>query len=241
MRALTGTTLYGTSIPNGTDGVALVTGASQNDPTGDPRVRRRAARPLATTSRRNHPELLGQRLHRGRRRQRQIFGQLGNDVIQGDGVRRRPDRAADLHARPDGRLDALPALLADGPAGTRIGAWRHAGGCTGTAASTRSATRSARSSSTRRSRRRTDGERLHRGQRRQRHDLRRPRPGRHRRRQLRPLRPRRRVRHDRRPDRHVARRRHLGRRHACSRSRALVLSAVDRHADDPRSRRPASP
>ena len=35
MRALVGTTLYGTSIPNGTDGVALVTGASQNDPSLD--------------------------------------------------------------------------------------------------------------------------------------------------------------------------------------------------------------
>src|SRR5205823_677087 len=35
MRALIGTTLYGTSIPDGTDGQALVTGASQNNPTRD--------------------------------------------------------------------------------------------------------------------------------------------------------------------------------------------------------------
>ena len=33
MRALVGTTLYGTSIPGGNDGVALVTGTHQNDPT----------------------------------------------------------------------------------------------------------------------------------------------------------------------------------------------------------------
>ncbi len=170
----------------------------------------------------NHPELLGQRLPRGRRRQRQIFGELGNDVIQGDGY---VDglRAAD-RTRTTADRDAiaqLPTLLADGPTGTRIGAWRTRLGCTGTASVNeicdpvgalvvhrvvRGAAR--------------DGERLHRGQRRQRHDLRRPRPGRHRRRQLRPLRPRRRVRHDRRPDRHLARRRHLGRRHASSRSPA---------------------
>ena len=85
MRALIGTTIYGTSIPNGTDGVALVTGASQNNPTGD----REYVVVLLDHSddiQANHPELWGNDYLAGGAGNDMMFGELGNDVIQGDGA-----------------------------------------------------------------------------------------------------------------------------------------------------------
>ena len=211
MRALIGTSMYGTDVAGGTDGIALVTGASQDNPTGD----REYVVVLLDHSddiQANHPELWGNDYLAGGAGDDMIFGELGNDVIQGDGaVDGLRARATTRRRTRDAKFSDLPALLADGPAGTRIGAWRNPARAPARRARTRSATRSARSSSTRPSRRTTDGERLHRGQRRQRHDLRRPRPGRHRRRQLRPLRPRRPVRHAQQPDADLEGHGHLAR------------------------------
>ena len=86
MRALTGTTLYGTSIPDVTDGIALVTGASQNDPTRHRRVRRSSCSTTATTSRRTIPSSGATTTSRAAPATTMIFGELGNDVIQGDGA-----------------------------------------------------------------------------------------------------------------------------------------------------------
>ena len=84
MRSLTGTTLYGTSIPNGTDGVALITGASQNDPTDIRQYVDHAARPQ-----RRHPGepsgAVGQRLPRGWPGQRRDLRPAGQRRHPGDG------------------------------------------------------------------------------------------------------------------------------------------------------------
>ena len=82
-----------------------------------------------------------------------IFGQLGDDTIQGDGS---------IEARAAG-ASRVPAV------------WRR-GSRSGDLVVDRPASRPS-----------SDGDRLHRGRRRQRRDLRRPRPGRHHRRQLRPV------------------------------------------------------
>ena len=75
-RALSGTQIYNTST-NTNAGAALVTGVSQVDPHastfwGDLRISLER-------------QQFRQRLHRRRRGDDQIFGQLGNDMIQGDG------------------------------------------------------------------------------------------------------------------------------------------------------------
>ncbi|MGB7818284.1 MAG: Calx-beta domain-containing protein, partial [Ornithinibacter sp.] len=135
MRALVGSTIYGTDIAGGTDGHALVTETWQNDPMGgtqysitlldhsddieqipdDPALR-----------------LWGDDYLAGGAGDDEIFGQLGRDVIQGDGqVDSYRDAAGTMHylvfvASTYGTTAAgpRPELLPDGPTGTRIGAWR---------------------------------------------------------------------------------------------------------------------
>ena len=180
-----------------------MTGTSQDDPTPSARSGSPCST-TATTSRPTTPSCGATTTSPAAPGNDEIYGQLGNDVIQGDGavtarpstLRPQPDavsRRRSRHARPDGRLPGVTARRqASAPVADEL-----------------DQTSTGRSSSTRRSRRADRRRRLHRGQRRQRHDLRRPRPGRHRRRQLRPLPlwPRRRVRHDRRPARRLARQR----------------------------------
>jgi Ca2+-binding RTX toxin-like protein len=133
MRALTGTTLYGQTV-GVDDGVALVTGASQDNPTGD----REYVVVLLDHSDaiQNDPafwNLWGSDYLAGGAGDDMVFGELGNDVIQGDG-------AIDGLVLPGyshdpatlTRFSQLPALLPDGPSGSRIGAWRTPVGCTGT-------------------------------------------------------------------------------------------------------------
>ncbi len=84
MRALIGTVIYGTSIPNGTDGHALVTGTAQNDPNHGTQFRVTLL-DHSDDIQANHPELWGDDYIAGGAGSDEIFGQLGNDVIQGDG------------------------------------------------------------------------------------------------------------------------------------------------------------
>ncbi|MGB7962858.1 MAG: calcium-binding protein, partial [Propionicimonas sp.] len=90
MRALSGTVIYGTSLtataqyPNGTDGHALVTGVAQHDPTG---VTQFVITLLDHSDdiEANHSELWGSDYLAGGPGADEIFGQLGDDLIMGDG------------------------------------------------------------------------------------------------------------------------------------------------------------
>ena len=84
MRALTGTAHLRHEHPIGTDGLALVTGTVQNDPTASAR-RGSTCSTTATPSRRTTPELCGNDYIAGGAGADEIWGELGNDVIQGDG------------------------------------------------------------------------------------------------------------------------------------------------------------
>ena len=117
-----------------------------------------------------------------------IFGQLGQRRHPGRRLRRRA-RPHAVHAQPDRAPTPRPTRARRRPDRDAIGAWRTPVGCIGTAGVNEICDPVGalvvhpvvRGDDHRRRRR------LHRGQRRQRHDLRRPRPGRHRRRQLRPF------------------------------------------------------
>ena len=171
------------------DGVALVTGTVMNDPTRHPPGPDQPARPQRRhpgTSDRRRTCLCGNDYIAGGAGADEIWGQLGNDVIQGDGqvdsytdgtgtplLRLRRERRG--HDRR-GPAAGLPAGRPDRHAHRRLAR---------TARRTTTTSLVVHPSIERHAR--TRRRRLHRGQRRQRHDLRRPRPGRHRRRQLRPL------------------------------------------------------
>ena len=120
MQVLAGTVIYGTTL--GTDdGQALVTGVAQNDPTG---IRQYVIHLLDHSDdiEAEHPDLWGDDYIAGGSGSDEIYGQLGGDVIQGDGyvdglvlVTYDHDMTA---------ADPFPVLLPDGVDGTRIGAWR---------------------------------------------------------------------------------------------------------------------
>ncbi|MFZ0529420.1 MAG: HYR domain-containing protein [Propionicimonas sp.] len=80
MRALDGGTIYGTSIPDGTDGHALVTDTWQNDPTGV------AQYDVTLLDHRDGTPTthFGSDYLAGGPGADEIFGQLGDDVIMGD-------------------------------------------------------------------------------------------------------------------------------------------------------------
>ena len=197
--------------PDGTDGLALVTGTVQNDPTGDP--------PVPRINLLDHSDAIEAEPR---------TDLWGDDYIAGGAGRRRDLRPARQRRHPGRRLRRRPrarrrtrtTLTAAGRRGRRCCPTARAGHADRRLARRHRRTATRRSSSTRRVEAGHRRRRLHRGQRRQRHDLRRPRPGRHRRRQLRPvhLRPRRPARHDRRPVRALADHRRLGRRQRRSRS-----------------------
>ena len=226
------TTIYGTSIPAGNDGLALVSSdplaTMQNDPTG---VRQYRVNLLdhSDAIETGRPDLWGDDYIAGGAGADEIWGQLGADVIQGDG---RIDGLvlAALSAQPDRRQPAarVPPRRAGRHAHRRLAARDDEHGH-----------RPGRSPVGRGH----DGRRrLHRGQRRRRHDLRRPRPGRHRRRQLRPvpLRPARPARLDLRPDGALARGRRLGRRRDADPRRARA-GRLDGQPDGHRRRQSRRP
>ena len=138
MRALDGTVIYGTTL--GTDdGHALVTVDAGNlydpnmakDPTGIAQYRV-VLLDHSDEIEANRPDLWGDDHLAGGSGSDEIWGQLGDDVIQGDG---QVDSDVDDLGVADWFVlepythdltaaDPRPALLPDGPAGTRIGAWR---------------------------------------------------------------------------------------------------------------------
>ncbi len=80
-RALPGTVLYGEDIDAGTDGVLLVTGSAKNAPDGQ------AAREIKLLDHEDFPTAgtFGDDVIAGGADNDELFGQLGDDVIQGDG------------------------------------------------------------------------------------------------------------------------------------------------------------
>ena len=131
MRVLLGSTIYGTNIATGTDGRALVTQTWQNDPTGGAQYSVTLL-DHSDAIQANRPDLWGDDYLAGGAGNDEIYGQLGRDVIQGDGQ-------VDSYTDAQGRTHFFvfvastygttatgprPVLLPDGPAGTRIGAWR---------------------------------------------------------------------------------------------------------------------
>ena len=117
MQALSGTTIYGTVIGSN-DGLALVTGTPQSDPT---EVEQYLVTLLDHSNdiQANHTELWGDDYIAGGAGDDEIWGELGNDVVQGDGY------VDGLVLKPyTHNLTAAsprPVLL---PVETRIGAWR---------------------------------------------------------------------------------------------------------------------
>jgi Ca2+-binding RTX toxin-like protein len=121
MRALLGSTIHGTSIPNGTDGHTLVTGTWQNDPRGGAQYSVTLL-DHSDSIQANRPDLWGDDHLAGGAGDDEIFGQLGHDVIQGDGAI--DGLVLVPYAHDITAADARPVLLLDGPNGTRVGAWR---------------------------------------------------------------------------------------------------------------------
>ena len=112
MRALIGTTLYGTSIPDGNDGVALVTGAVAERPDAASARHGSTCSTTATTSRRTTAELWGNDYIAGGAGNDEICGELGNDVIQGDG---HVDGLVDIAGRTRTTSSSSPASRARRP------------------------------------------------------------------------------------------------------------------------------
>ncbi len=137
MRVLAGGVMYGTTLGTN-DGVALVTGTVQEDPTliNGQRVRQARINLLDHSDdiQANHPELWGDDYIAGGAGNDEIWGQLGADVIQGDGAIDGYVLYDYDHATRTGSGLAVfltTAFLPDGPGGvigrnvSRIGAWRN--------------------------------------------------------------------------------------------------------------------
>ena len=134
MRALQGGVIYGTNIVAGTDGIALVTPTAQPDPTGIQQYRITLL-DHSDTIEADRPDLWGDDYIAGGAGSDEIYGELGNDVIQGDGrvnglvlevssFGRDGEFLLTVAGRPIAASDLWPHLLPDGPTGQRIGAWR---------------------------------------------------------------------------------------------------------------------
>jgi Ca2+-binding RTX toxin-like protein len=108
MRALQGTTIYGETGTNGdaADGLALVTDTHQHNPTG---VESRNI-VLLDHSSENLSDLHGDDYLAGGAEDDLIFGQLGNDTIQGDGS---IDEIVDASRGSDGLLNSEELLMVD--------------------------------------------------------------------------------------------------------------------------------
>ncbi len=84
MRALQGTVIYGTSLPSGNDGHALVTGTAQNDPTGIQQYRITVL-DHSDYVQTHRSDLWGDDFIAGGADADELYGELGADTIQGDG------------------------------------------------------------------------------------------------------------------------------------------------------------
>lgn len=127
MRVLSGMTIYGTT--GGTDGRALVTGQAQNDPTGVQQYLFRILDHSDTSEAAGGDTLTslwGSDYLAGGPGADEIFGQLGDDVVMGDAYVDGLVLEEYVHETMTA-ASPRPALLTDGPTGTRVGAWR---GCT---------------------------------------------------------------------------------------------------------------
>ena len=134
------TTIYGTSIPLGNDGLALVSATPlttmRNDPTATGatcnvalgfqscRQYRITLLDHSDTIESTRPDLWGDDYIAGGWGADEIFGGLGADVIQGDGYVDGLVFVAGTYGTTAG--GSRPVLLSGGPAGLRIGAWRTA-------------------------------------------------------------------------------------------------------------------